>query len=131
MNAILMIMIALLMLGAPSTAMPSDQIQMPDKTWLMLETDTGTIFRIDPKSVHQFESSHPMRGMAVALVYRDYGQRDFHIENLQRLLFNCDGLFSIWGYPGQWMPAPPKSAVGMIADLACGKTNPDETRGLK
>lgn len=131
MNAILTIITAVMLLAAPAHAAQGDPIPMPNGNWWALETTDGVIYRVDPKSIHMFDTSHPMRGMATALVYRDYGRGHFDIENMATLLFNCDGYFSIWGKPGAWYPIPPKSAVRLIEDVACGIMSIDEARSLK
>ena len=131
MNAILTIITAVVLLAAPARAAPGDPIPMPNGNWWALETTDGVIYRVDPKSIHMFDTDHPMRGMATALVYRDFGRGPFNIENMQTLLFNCDGYFSFWGRPGAWYPIPPRSAVHRIEDVACGIMSIDEARSLK
>ena len=107
-KAIMTLLAALLLATDPACAQRA-------RNWKTLEADNGAVFEIDLNSIDYFND-----GKAMAITCR-VDNNSCSPANMARLMFDCRGHYTDVDGGGDYMPAPPKSIVGRMAELACAK----------
>ncbi|SHM07154.1 hypothetical protein SAMN05444159_7594 [Bradyrhizobium lablabi] len=97
--------------------------------WRSVEADNGAVYKIDLNSINHYSN-----GTADAFVYFVEGA-GYNPENLRVLWFDCRGHYrDQTGGLGPVLYAPPRSAAGALADIACGTQRtpptPDYCKGF-
>jgi len=88
------------------------------KVWIKIEASDGEVTKVDMHSI-----SRSNLGSVEAITYTYVPNTRFDPSKLRRLLFDCEGHFmDVTNSSSQEMDAPPRSVVGQVAALVCGKT---------
>jgi hypothetical protein len=89
------------------------------RVWKRFESETGEVTKLDTLSIRPLGG-----GIVMATIYSFTPGSSFDPRRLRTLQFTCKGQYRDPEYSSNFLDAPPRSLIGMIADTACRVAEP-------